>query len=103
MGSRGPIVVPRSCNRENRLRKPSSSRPPLTRGPWRGGDRRRGWPYHYGRAATGIGSSVRSEIRVVGMEFERDFVAVVILRYDFRQLVPPPIVVPGFAPEPPGE
>jgi hypothetical protein len=46
---------------------------------------------------------VRSEIRVVGMEFERDFVAVVILRYDFRQLVPPPIVVPGFAPEPPGE
>jgi hypothetical protein len=57
------------------------------------------WPYD-GRAATGIGRSVRSEVREVGMELERDPVAVVTLRYEFRPLVPRPLVVPGFAPEP---
>jgi hypothetical protein len=62
----------------------------------------RGWPYD-DRAATGIGHSVRSDVREVGMELERDPVAVVTLRYDFRPLVPPPFVVPGFAPEPPRE
>jgi hypothetical protein len=58
-----------------------------------------GWPYD-GRAATGIGSSVRSEVREVGMELERDPVAVVTLRYDFRPSFPRPVIVPGFAPEP---
>jgi hypothetical protein len=43
---------------------------------------------------------VRSEVREVGMELERDPVDVVTLRYDFQPLVPPPVVVPGFAPEP---
>ena len=57
------------------------------------------WPDH-GRAATGIGRSVRSEVREVGMELERDPVAVVTLRYEFRPLAPRPLVVPGFAPEP---
>jgi hypothetical protein len=56
------------------------------------------WPYD-GRAATGIGRCVRSEVREVGMELERDPVAVVTLRYEFRPLVPWPLVVPGFAPE----
>jgi hypothetical protein len=56
-----------------------------------------------GRAATGIGSSVRSEVRVVGMELEGHPVAVVTLRYDFRPILPRPVVVPGFAPEAPGE
>jgi hypothetical protein len=37
------------------------------------------------------------------MELERDPVAVVTVRYDFRPLAPPPVVVPGFAPEPPRE
>jgi hypothetical protein len=58
-----------------------------------------GWP-HDGPAATGIGSSVRSEVRVVDMELETDPVAVVTLRYDSRPLVPPPVRVPGFAPDP---
>jgi hypothetical protein len=62
-----------------------------------------GWPYPDGRAATGIGSSVRSEVREVGMELERDPVAVVTLRYEFRLVVPRPLVVPGSAPEPPRE
>jgi hypothetical protein len=56
-----------------------------------------------GRAATGIGNSVQSEIREVGMELEQHPVAVVTLRYDFRPLVPRPVVVPGFAPQPPRE
>jgi hypothetical protein len=58
-----------------------------------------GWPYDDGQAATGIGRSVRSEVREVGMDLERDPIAVVTLRYDFRPLVPRPLVVPGFAPE----
>ena len=53
-----------------------------------------GWPYYGGRAATGIGSSVRSEIRKVDMELERDPVAVVSIRYDFRPVVPPPVAIP---------
>jgi hypothetical protein len=57
------------------------------------------WPYD-GRAATGIGSSVRSEVREVDMELEPHPVAVVTLRYDYRRSHPRPIVVPGFAPEP---
>jgi hypothetical protein len=62
-----------------------------------------GWPHYGGWAATGIGGSVRSEVREVGMDLERDSVAVVTLRYDSRPLVPRPLVVPGFAPEPPRE
>lgn len=58
------------------------------------------WPDPDGRAATGIGRSVRSEVREVGMELEQDPVAVVTLRYEFRPVVPRPLVVPGFAPEP---
>src|SRR5262249_59986969 len=58
-----------------------------------------GWPDD-GRAATGIGRSVRSEVREVGMELERDPIAVVTLCYEFRPLAPRPLVVPGFAPEP---
>jgi hypothetical protein len=58
------------------------------------------WRYE-DRAATGIGSSVSSEIREVGMELERQPVAVVTLRYDYRPSPPRPILVPGFAPEPP--
>ena len=57
------------------------------------------WPYD-GRAATGIGRSVRSEVREVGMELERDPVAVVTLHYEFRPRGPRPLAVPGFAPEP---
>jgi hypothetical protein len=34
------------------------------------------------------------------MELEREPVAVVTLRYDFRPLVPQPMAVPKFAPEP---
>ncbi|HEY2154042.1 MAG TPA: hypothetical protein VGH33_00330, partial [Isosphaeraceae bacterium] len=59
-----------------------------------------GWPYDDGQAATVIGRSVRSEVREVGMELERDPVAVVTLHYLFRPLGPRPLVVPGFAPEP---
>ena len=55
-----------------------------------------------GQAATGIGHSVRSEVREVGMELERDPVAVVTLRYDFRPPVPRPArrtrVRPGASP-----
>ena len=58
----------------------------------------RQWRYG-GRAATGMGNSVRSEVREVGIELERDPVAVVTIRYDFRLPVPRPIIVPGFAPE----
>jgi hypothetical protein len=60
------------------------------------------WPYG-GRAATGIGGSVRSEVREVDMELEPHPVAVVTLRYDFRPSHPRPLIVPGFAPEPPRE
>jgi hypothetical protein len=56
------------------------------------------WGYD-GRAATGIGSSVTSEIQQVSMELERHPVAVVTVRYEFRQPYPRPIIVPGFAPE----
>jgi hypothetical protein len=55
---------------------------------------------HDGRAATGIGSSVPSEVLEVSMELEPHAVAGVTLRYDFRQLPPRPVIVPGFAPEP---
>jgi hypothetical protein len=55
------------------------------------------------RAATGIGRSVPSEVREVSMELERQPVAVVTLRYDFRPSPPRPLLVPGFAPEPPRE
>jgi hypothetical protein len=58
-----------------------------------------GWPDD-GRAATGIGSPVRSEVREVGMELDRHPVAAVTLRYEFRRLLPRPVVVPGFTPEP---
>jgi hypothetical protein len=54
-----------------------------------------------GRAATGIGSSVRSGVQAVSMELEHHPVAVVTLRYDFRPPPPRPVIVPGFAPEPP--
>jgi hypothetical protein len=37
------------------------------------------------------------------MELERHPVAVVTLRYDYRRARPRPIIVPGFAPEPPRE
>jgi hypothetical protein len=58
------------------------------------------WRYDR-RAATGIGSSVRSEVHPVSMELEHHPVAVVTIRYDFRQPASPrPIIVPGFAPEP---
>jgi hypothetical protein len=53
-----------------------------------------------GRAATGIGDSVRSEVQEVTMQLERDPAAVVTLRYGFRPVPPRPIIVPGFAPEP---
>jgi hypothetical protein len=53
-----------------------------------------------GRAATGIGASVPSEVREVGMELDRHAVAVVTLRYGFRPSRPRPIIVPRFAPEP---
>ena len=66
------------------------------------GRRTPSWPYG-GRAATGIGRSVLSEVREVSMELEPDPVADVTLRYEFRPLVPRPLVVPGFAPEPPRE
>ena len=64
--------------------------------------RRRLPPYwHYeGRAATGIGRSVPSEVREVQMELERDPVAVVTLRYAFRHSYPRPKRAPRFAPEP---
>jgi hypothetical protein len=53
-----------------------------------------------GRAATGIGGSVTSEVREVSMELEQHPVAVVTIRYDFPSQGPRPIIVPGFAPEP---
>ncbi len=55
---------------------------------------------HGGRAATGIGGSLPSEVQEVSMELEHHPVAVVTLRYDFRPVPPRPIIVPGFAPEP---
>jgi hypothetical protein len=67
-----------------------------------GSERRRRsppWPYNR-RAATGIGRSVRSEVREVSMELERFPVAVVTVRYDFGLPIPRPLVEPGFAPEP---
>jgi hypothetical protein len=87
-----------SGRREPPPRDRPSGRPPVTTVA-RGGRLTPGWPYD-GPAATGIGGSVRSEVRELGMELERDPVAVVTLRYDFRPLVPPPVVGPGFAPEP---
>jgi hypothetical protein len=60
------------------------------------------WRYH-DRAATGIGRSVPREVWEVAMELERHPVAVVTLRYDFRRSHPRPVIVPGFAPEPPQE
>jgi hypothetical protein len=69
-----------------------------------GSARRRQTPSwrHDGQAATGIGSSVPSEVREVSRELEPHAVAAVTLRYDFRQSPPRPIIVPGFAPEPGG-
>jgi hypothetical protein len=66
---------------------------------WRKERHARSWPDE-GRAATGIGSSVRSEVHAVRMELEPHPLAVVTVRYDYRRS-PRPIVVPGFAPEPP--
>jgi hypothetical protein len=58
-------------------------------------------PWRYdGRAATGIGTSVASEVQQVSMDLERHPVSVVTVHYDFRRFSPPPIIVPGFAPEP---
>jgi hypothetical protein len=67
-----------------------------------GGSRGRLTPfYRYeGRAATGIGRPVRSEVGEVGMELEYDPVADVTLHYDFRPSTPRPIITPGFAPMP---
>jgi hypothetical protein len=68
-----------------------------------GGKARERWTPSWrddGHAATGIGSSVPSEVREVGMELDRHPVAVVTLRYDFRPSLPRPINVPRFAPEP---
>jgi hypothetical protein len=64
--------------------------------------RRRLPPYWHdeGRAATGIGRSVPSEVREVQMELERDPVAVVTLRYAFSHSYPRPKPASGFAPEP---
>jgi hypothetical protein len=64
--------------------------------------RRRLPPYwhHEGRAATGIGRSVPSEVREVQMELEREPVAVVTLRYAFHHSYTRPKPAPGFAPEP---
>jgi len=59
----------------------------------------RPWRYD-GQAATGIGASVPSGVREVSMELERNPVAVVTLRYDFRPPPPRPIIIPGFAPDP---
>jgi hypothetical protein len=47
-----------------------------------------------------MGSAVTSEVEEVGMEIEPDPAAVVTIRYDFRPVVPRPLIVPGFAPEP---
>ena len=78
-----------------------SRRPVGPRSRWLGEERRPTPPGPTtGQAATGIGRSVRSEVREVGMDLERDPVAVVTLHYDFRPLVPRPLAVPGFAPEP---
>jgi hypothetical protein len=51
------------------------------------------------RAATGIGRSVGSSIRVVDMDLEPEPIAVVTIRYDFRQPGHGPEPRPGFAPE----
>jgi hypothetical protein len=56
------------------------------------------WPR--GRAATGIGRSVDSDVYTVAMDLDPHPVAVVTLRYDFRRPEPRPLNVPGFAPEP---
>jgi hypothetical protein len=53
-----------------------------------------------GRAATGIGRSERSEVDVVDMALEREPVAEVVLRYDFRPPWHPPVFVPRTAPAP---
>jgi hypothetical protein len=53
-----------------------------------------------GRAATGIGSSVTSEVREASMDLEQHPIAVVTIRYDFRSYRPRPMIAPGFAPEP---
>jgi hypothetical protein len=53
-----------------------------------------------GRAATGIGGSVTSEVREVSMELEQRPIAMVTIRYDFRSNRPRPRIGPGYAPEP---
>jgi hypothetical protein len=52
------------------------------------------------QAATGIGRSVGSSVRVVDMELEPGPIAVVTIRYDFRRPRPWTEPRPGFAPEP---
>jgi hypothetical protein len=52
------------------------------------------------RAATGIGRSVGSSIRVVDMDLEPEPIAFVTIRYDFRRPPHRPEPRPGFAPEP---
>jgi hypothetical protein len=54
---------------------------------------------YYGRAATGIGSYVPSEVQEVSMELERHPIEIATLHYDFRHWLPPPSIVPGFAPD----
>jgi hypothetical protein len=51
------------------------------------------------RAATGMGGSLGSPVRVVDMELDPDPVAVVTIRYDFRRPRPWPEPLPRFAPE----
>jgi hypothetical protein len=71
--------------------------------PDRGGDVRPGRRPHRPvreRAATGIGRSVGSSVRVVDMELEPDPIAVVTIRYEFRRPRPWPEPRPGFVPEP---
>jgi hypothetical protein len=101
------IIAPRTAVPERAARL-GAAEPPAAgqaaqsdlRGESGSGDRLRpSWRYD-GRAATGIGCSVPSEVQQVSMELERHPVAVVTLRYDFRQPYPRPLIVPGFAPEP---
>jgi hypothetical protein len=67
-----------------------------------GGDHsHRGKRWRDGRAATGIGASVRSEVQAIHMELDPHPAGVVTLRYDFRPTPSRPIPSHGFAPEPP--
>jgi hypothetical protein len=99
----GRLAVPEQGESLGRAAEPSAAGTSARAAP--GGDARLrehlppSWRYG-GRAATGIGVSVQSEVQEVSMQLERHPVAVVTLRYDFRPLPPRPSIVPGFAPEP---